>query len=472
MDFGIRTGDRVLILGGSRVEIVESILAAFNIGATAIPLNPLLGPINVLSVIARLRPKCCIFEDLPELPVRNALDASGAVMIPLKAPAPDTFAGHIYRDLVAGGTTALGFPEHDEDHPALVLHGSGSSGALKAVTLSHGELLRFFEYHNFIYSQYSDGPDTLTATSPILTGLPVTHLAGFALCLQGLMGDRRTFLLSFFLPRAYLQIVEEIRCHHILLVPSLYRALLKEPFLQEMDRSALRFCIAGGEPCPEELAEAVEKTFGVPLLTTYSMTECLSGIGHLRHDLYNRRVKRGSCGRQLFGELSLRDELGREQPDEGELWVRNATVHRCYLDDALNEERMTAGWFRTGDLFHRNADGDFYHRGRVDDMFIYNGKNIYPIEMELLLMKHPAVEAVCAAPVNLPDKGPIPAALIVLRDTVTKAEIQAFSMKNGPSHAVPQIVLFTDHIPLVGPGKIDRRWVMHALQRSCVEGST
>jgi acyl-CoA synthetase (AMP-forming)/AMP-acid ligase II len=358
----------------------------------------------------------------------------------------------------------LDFPHFTDAHPALVVHGSGSSGNPKAVLMSQGDLLRFFEYHDFVYSQYSEEPDQLIGTSAIVTGLPTSHLAGLANCLQGLMSGRRTCLLSFFLPEMYLKLVEEMRCAFILLVPSLYRSLLKEPYLRTMDRSALRFCITGGEPCPPELVSQVEHAFGVPLVTGYSMTECLSGLGHLRRDLFARDIKPGSCGRPIFGEVKLCDRQGGESSREGELWVRNATVHECYLDPELNERHLRGGWFRTGDLFFRDADGCFFHRGRVDDMFICNGKNIYPVELETLLMRHPAIEMACAAPVSTAQRGTVPGALIVARQAVSHAEIQEFSMKFGPSHAIPQVVKVVDALPQLGPGKVDRRRAAELLQ--------
>src|SRR4029077_3993448 len=200
---------------------------------------------------------------------------------------------------------AMSFPDYADEQPALIVHGSGSSGALKAVVMTHGALLRFFEYYDLIWSQYSEEPDRLRATSPILTGLPLSHLAGLATCLYGLMSGRRIYLLRYFVPESYLKLVEEIRCSSILLVPSLYRRLLNEPYLRTMDKSALRFCISGGEHCPPELVERIEAELGVPLVRGYSMTECLSGIGHSRRELFSRRIQRGSCGKQLFGELKL-----------------------------------------------------------------------------------------------------------------------------------------------------------------------
>ncbi len=466
---GVRSGDRVLILCSSRIEAVESILAVFNLGAVAMPLSPLFGMTNIVRVIRDLCPKCCLFEDVPQREVIEALEECGCAMIALRKLEGSRPSWHSYDNLVSSAAAGIDYPQYPDEHPALIIHGSGSSGELKTVVMSHGALLRFFEYHEFVWSQYSDAADSLSCTSPMVTGLPLSHLAGLGLCLQGLLSGRRTYLLNQFTPALYLQLVEETRCANLMLVPSLYRSLLKEPYLQRMDKSAVRFCVTGGEACPPELIEQIERVFGVPLVCVYSMTECQSGIGHSRGDLFARRVKRGSCGRQLFGELKLCDPQGVEQPDAGELWVRNSTVRNCYFQSSLNASRIRQGWFRTGDLFYRDEEGDFFHRGRADDMFVCNGKNIYPLEIELLLLSHPQVESACAAPVSRAGKGVLPAALIVPKGStaISATQIQEFFMSVGPTHAVPQVVKFVDAMPLLGPGKLDRRRAAQLLQEVC-----
>lgn len=462
---GVEPGSRVLILCGSRIESVEMMLAVLNLGATAMPVTPTLGAAHIVDIIERMQPTCCMFEDAPDAIVAEALAELDCPTIAIHPPrAAMACAWRSYEAVLGSGAAPLDFPQFPDGQLALVIHSSGSTGKLKAVTMTHGDLLRFFEFHDLVHSQYSEDPGQLTCTSPIVTGLPISHIAGLGMCLQALMSERRAYLLSFFLPEVYLKLIEEARCASILLVPSLYRALLRHPDLRKTDLSSLRFCITGGEPCPPELLAQIEAAFGVPLVTGYSMTECLCGLGHTRHDLFGRRFKPGSCGRQLFGELKLCDPEGRENPSVGELWVRNATVHPCYLDQTLLEQRLVNGWFRTGDLFYRDADGEFFHRGRVDDMFICNGKNIYPLEIEMLLMKHGAIDALCAAPVNSRRKGTVPGVLIVPKRPVSEAEIREFSMKMGPSHAIPQVVQFDEALPLLGPGKVDRKRVAQILQ--------
>ncbi len=463
LDLGVRPGGRVLILCNSRVEVIECILAAFSMGATAMPVAPTLGRAALQTIASRMQPTCCLFDEALDADVLQALHAASCVMINLKG-ASQPGAGHAYSELLGERGRSLALPSFTDDHPALILHSSGSSGTPKAVTFTHGELVRLFEYHNLVWCQYADASDSLVATSAMVTGLPLYHFAGVTLCLQGLLNGRHTYVMGYFLPHAYLKMIEKARCASMLLVPSLYRTLLKEPYLQQMDRSALRCCILGGEPCSVALIQQIEAAFGVPAVLAYSMTECLSGIGHSRREIFAGTIKRGSCGRQLFGELRLRDVDGSVREDFGELWVRNATVHRCYLDPQMNEARLVEGWFRTGDLFARDAEGDFFHRGRVDDMFICNGKNIYPLEMELLLLQHPDVEAVCAAPVSAPQKGPVPAVLVVASKPLSSGQVQDHFRRNGPIHTVPQLVVFVDAMPLLGPGKTDRRQAACLLQ--------
>jgi acyl-CoA synthetase (AMP-forming)/AMP-acid ligase II len=226
----------------------------------------------------------------------------------------------------------------------------------------------------------------------------------------------------------------------------------------------LRYGITMGEPCTPELATAVAARFGVPVSSAYGMTECLTGIGHLRRDLLAGTVKPGSCGTLCFGDVRLIDAQGREDPSFGELWVSNPTVHACYLDPSLNDERLRDGWFRTGDLFFRDDDGHFFHRGRSDDMFVHNGKNVYPAELEAVLMKHPDVEQVCAVPIRGADDAALPAVLIRSKRELSAGEVLDFSAKNGASHAIPKLVAFTDGFPEAGPGKIDRAAVVRRLQ--------
>jgi acyl-CoA synthetase (AMP-forming)/AMP-acid ligase II len=453
---GIVGTDRILILAGNRIETLSAILAAFHLGAVAVPVSPLLGTAATVAIIDTLQPTCCVFDDALRPEVESALLRRGSISIRLRPQTRSPDISIFHRD---PGDSQRSLPpacEVIDDHPALIMHSSGSEGRPKAITLSHGELRTFIEHNAQHYEQYIPAEAAGDAAGPYVCVLPLSHLGGLGICLQGLLTARTVCLLSYFLPTAFLKLIEQQRCSLISLVPSMYRSLLEDPYLPEADLSSLRFCLTLGEACSAELVQRIESVFGATVVSAYGMTECLTGIGYTREELFHRGVRRGSCGRRVFGEIKLLDEQGNSQQDFGELWVRNPTVHPCYLDSDLESGRFREGWFRTKDLFWRDPAGYFFYRGRCDDMFICNGKNVYPAEVERTLLGHPAVDAVCAAPVRRDDGSTLTAVLVRLTQPTSESEIVQFCARNGLSHAVPGIVRFVDDLPQIGAGKMDR----------------
>lgn len=300
--------------------------------------------------------------------------------------------------------------------------------------------------------------------SPFISVVPLNHLAGIGTCLTDLALGRLTHLMSHFLPGRFLQLVEESGSEVLMLVPSMYRALLAEKRMATTDTSRVRYCVAMGEPCTPELSQQIGRAFNATVVTAYGMTECFTGLAHRKQDLLRGDVPHASCGRHLFGEVKLVDESGAENEQFGELWVRNENVRPCYTDENRNAERFHDGWYATRDVFERTAAGDFYHRGRSDDMFICNGRNIYPVEIEAVLGRHPAIAQVCAAPVRTRDDKTLPAVLVMARAELAESEVLDFAARHGPSHAVPRVVSFVEQLPVVGPGKVNRIEVRRLLQ--------
>jgi acyl-CoA synthetase (AMP-forming)/AMP-acid ligase II len=184
--------------------------------------------------------------------------------------------------------------------------------------------------------------------------------------------------------------------------------------------------------------------------------------------LDDRRAPHGSCG-VIWpeGECRLVGADGRDDPSYGELWVRNPGVTPGYYNlPEVNRERLVDGWLRTGDLFSLDAEGFYYFRGRVDDMFNSGGENVYPLEVENILLKHPAVAEVSVVPFPHAIKGEVPVAMVVRaagRDA-GEEELKAFCLANGPAYAHPRRIHFVDALPLNGPGKIDRKLVARMMR--------
>jgi acyl-CoA synthetase (AMP-forming)/AMP-acid ligase II len=144
---------------------------------------------------------------------------------------------------------------------------------------------------------------------------------------------------------------------------------------------------------------------------------------------------------------------------EGELVLKNPGILLGYHN--LPEEtarRIRDGWYHTGDICRRDGDGFYYFVGRTDDMFVSGGENIYPIEVEQLLEKHPAVHQACVLPFDHELKGEVPYAFVVLRSgaTATEDALRQFALANGPAYQHPRRVFFLDQLPLAGTNKIDR----------------
>ncbi len=181
------------------------------------------------------------------------------------------------------------------------------------------------------------------------------------------------------------------------------------------------------------------------------------------------KVPIGSCGVPWpEGEVKLVDAGGEESGNYGELWVKNPGVTPGYHNlPEVDRERLTGGWLRTGDLFSVDEKGFFYFRGRTDDMFVTGGINIYPKEVENLLLRHPGVAEASVVPLPHEVKGVAPVAMIVPAPNaaITEKELKAYCLENGPPYAHPRRVAIVEEMPLNGPGKIDRLAVQAQMEK-------
>jgi acyl-CoA synthetase (AMP-forming)/AMP-acid ligase II len=151
--------------------------------------------------------------------------------------------------------------------------------------------------------------------------------------------------------------------------------------------------------------------------------------------------------------------IGGNTPDEGELILKNPGILLGYHnmpEETVN--RIRDGWYHSGDICRRDADGFYYFVGRADDMFVCGGENIFPIEVVALLEKHPSVQQAVVLPFAHDLKGQVPYAFVVLRPghKATEDELKTFALKHGPAYQHPRRVFFVDSMPLAGTNKIDQ----------------
>jgi acyl-CoA synthetase (AMP-forming)/AMP-acid ligase II len=455
---GLKLGDRLAMSVGNRVEFVEIMFGAMRAGIVPVPLNTKLAADTIDYVIRDAGCVGAIIDPTANAQVtRIASDAGLALRIALETVGEGWLS---YEHELQASEAVFPPPALPADHPAFLPYTSGSTGKPKGVVLTHaGQCWWIGCLHRYW---------PMPAESRALAAVPLYHKNAMAGAIKPMLsGGGSVVLLPNFEPRRFLDALANYRCTHAGGVPAVFTLLLQESdLIERLDFSALKSLKIGSAPTPKELLDAVEAAFGVPASESYGLTE--GGPVMIGPPLDGRAVPHGSCGVAWpEGEVKLVSDDGEEAPSHGELWVRNPGVTPGYYGlTEVNRERLKDGWLKTGDVFDRDADGFFYFKGRTDDMFNSGGENIYPLEVENVLLRHPAVAEVSIVSVPHRIKGEVPVAMVVRakgRD-VGEDELKHFCLANAPAYAHPRRIEFVSELPLNGPGKIDRKIVQRVMR--------
>jgi acyl-CoA synthetase (AMP-forming)/AMP-acid ligase II len=458
---GLKMGDRFAMSIGNRIEFVEIMFGAMRAGIVPVPLNTKLGRDTLCYVIEDSGCAGAAVELAANPHVAGIVD-SLRLDVPLLLDG--AAAGWLrYEDALAESRTDFRPAPLGHDHLAFLPYTSGSTGKPKGVPLTHaGQCWWLGCLH-----KYWPTP----AESRALAAVPLYHKNAMAGAIKPMLSaGGSVVLLPNFEPRRFLKALAGYRCTHAGGVPAVFTLLLQERDLVEsLDFSALKGLKIGSAPTPKELLDAVEAAFGVPASESYGLTE--GGPVMIGPPPDCRPTPRGSCGVAWpEGEVKLVGPDGQESPSHGELWVRNPGVTPGYYRlPEVNRERIRDGWLKTGDVFDRDGSGFFYFKGRTDDMFNSGGENVYPLEVENVLLKHPGVAEVSVVPVPHRIKGEVPVAMVVKAKgaEISEDELKQFCLANAPAYAHPRRIDFVVELPLNGPGKIDRKVVQRLMRERC-----
>ncbi len=353
-------------------------------------------------------------------------------------------------ELVGGGTIEAPEPVNPHD-VAVQIYTSGSTGRPKGVLLTHENI-------TFTVLEYG-------ATLPgevMLVSAPLYHKNASMASKLAFASGGTVVLLPQFTARGYLEAIEDHRVTMCSGVPTMYALVTAEIAAsgRDWDLSSVQRVLIGSAPLTEALFDGVQELFPQALVTNgYGTTEAVLEFGPHPDGLPRPKIALGYQHPQV--ELRLVDPATGEDGDSGELWVRSPGVMSGYHGlPAVNAERLTDGWYHTGDLMWRDENGWYFFVGRVDDMFVCAGENIYPDAVEQMLEKHEAIHQAVVVPVPDELKGQLPAAFVRVEpgreNELSEEQVKQYALANGPAYAHPRWVWFLDEIPLASTAKIDR----------------
>lgn len=452
---GVEPGDRIAIAGANNWLFVVSYLATIGTGAVAVPLNPTSPPAELQPQLAAIDARFLIVGPGARGAAagldRDALGSLDAVLVPEgveldgATPLGDLFGGD-----------AAPVVERDDADLAVLLFTAGTGGPPKAAMLTHGNLRANID-------QVQSHPGRRVTPDDVTLGvLPLFHVFGLNVVLGlTLAAGGSVVLVERFDPASSLDTIRERRVTLVSGAPPMYGAWAAVAGADPSSFATVRLATSGAAPLAEEVADAFSRKFGIPIRQGYGLTEAAPVV---TSGLPDGPDKPMSIGVPLPGvEVRLVDEEGEDTlaGDPGEIWVRGPNVFGGYWrnEEATRAALTADGWLRTGDIAVVDDDGWLYIVDRAKDLIIVSGFNVYPAEVEEVLLEHPGVAAVAVVGVSHPHTGESVKAFVVPEAgrLIDEDELIDFCGSRLARYKCPTKVMFVESLPHGVAGKVLRR---------------
>ena len=460
MAAGIGQGDHVALVCPNVPEFVSCYFGILKVGAAVICVSALLRSREIEYQLGHSDAVAMIAYGGADMTIgREALDAFGRVETCRHAwfIAPEGLPGasRTYDDLVAGEECAFLSALTATEDTAVILYTSGTTGRPKGAELSHANIVMNVMVLARIRPLDPDGGKTLIA-------LPLFHVMAQTCAMQIAIYNAMTIVLvQRFDPAEVIRLLlrENIRGFHG--VPTMYRAILdcQDVTSEEKEKLAgqLESVAIGGATLPPELQKECMETFNIPISNGYGATE--TSPASCFHQS-SERIPLGSIGSAAWGvHLRIVDDLGQIVPpgEVGELLVRGHCVMKGYYKDPeATAEVIRDGWYHSGDFARMDDDGHVFIVGRKKEMIIRGGFNVYPFEVESVLLEHPAIAQAAVIGVPHPTHGEEVKAFVTMRPgcEIDEAGVIAWSRTQMAAHKYPRVVEFRETLPLGSTGKV------------------
>lgn len=449
---GIGDGDRVALLCGNGHPFVVAYFAILGLGAVAVPLNPSSPASELTRELSAVEAKAVVL-DRSAAGAWRAVDRSSVASIEhvLTVDGADAEGTALEALLDAEPRRPAGL---DPAHLAALMFTSGTAGAPKAAMLTHGNLLANLE-------QARSTLDRISADDVVYGVIPLHHIFGLNVVLGlTLLAGGSVVLIQRFDPATA---IESIRARGVTMIPGVPSMWASFAHFDEAPPDAfagVRIASSGAAKLPIAVAERCLERFGLSISEGYGLTEAAPIVASST----GLEPRFGSVGKVLAGiEVRVVDDDGGDAlvGDAGEIWVRGANVFPGYLDDAEATARVLTddGWLRTGDVALVDDDGWLHLVDRAKDLVIVSGFNVFPAEVEEVLVDHPDVAEVGVIGVPHPHTGEAVRAYVVLQPgaTIDEEGLIDHARDHLARYKCPNKVLFVDELPRNASGKLVRR---------------
>ncbi|WCO66756.1 AMP-binding protein [Iamia majanohamensis] len=450
---GVGPGDRVGLVCSNNWYFVVSYFAVLRAGAVAVPLNPLTPPRGLQGQLAEVGARAVVVGPSGQAALAGADRAALPDLEHVVTTGADAEEGLVALD-DAMAAEPLAMVERDDDDAAVLMFTSGTAGAPRAAILSHGNLRANID-------QVLAVPESRREDDVSLCVLPLFHIMGLnAILGTALRAGSTVLLMERFDPQSAAEAIGKHGVTVIAGAPAMWAAWAALPGLPPGTFGDVRVSTSGAAALAPDVVDRMRERFGLTLTEGYGLTEAspvvTSSLG-LDH-------RPGSIGAPLDGvEVRLVDAEGDDVlvGDEGEILVRGDNVFQGYWGDTDGECPVLTedGWLRTGDVGVVDDEGYLFLVDRAKDLIIVSGFNVFPAEVEEVVLEHPAVAECAVVGVAHPYSGEAVKAFVVVDDgrSVEEDEVIDFCAARLPRYKCPEKVLFVDELPHGLAGKVLKR---------------
>lgn len=453
---GIGYGDKVALLCPNLPQYPILFFGILKAGATVVPLSVLLKPEEIAYHLSDSDSATFFcFAGTPDIPMgkygKEGFDRTDSCkqFISIGHLADDI---PIFDEVIKNEDTVFESYLTSSEDTAVIIYTSGTTGHPKGAELTHLNL--------FSNAETITGVLASSEFEAQMMALPLFHIFGLTVTLlAGIRKSLHMILLPRFDAKIVYQNIKQFNIKIFVGVPSMYWAILHEEDNEENRNiiKNLRICVSGGASLPVKIIDEFEERFGIPMIEGYGMSE---GSPVVTFNQMEIGRKPGSIGTPIWGvDVKVVDDNGNELPvgEKGELIYRGPNVMKSYYKKSKEtEEALKNGWLYSGDIAIKDEDGFFFIVDRKKELIIRNGFNVYPREVEELMLRHPGVSLVAVVGVADEKLGEEIKAFVVRKkdSSVSEESLIEWTKERVATYKYPRIIEFIDALPMTASGKI------------------